>query len=143
MIAQNRKTVLAAWAAILQSALVGVGKPVQAVYDYPVGDFQNQSPVVTVSSGGSERRSFTFQGTIPNYDLLVDVFVIYAADGGWTEDMTEDALDDIELAIAEAVAANQVTAYWQSLSIVERTQPTYVVIGGAEYRRELIRVRAE
>lgn len=142
MINSNRKVVRKAFAALLTAELVGSGKPVQAVYDYPAGDFEGQSPVITVTSGSSDRKPFTFQGTIPTFDLFIDVFIVYA-EAGWTEAQTEDALDDIELEIANIVAANQVTANWEALGMPERSQTTYVLIGGKEYRRELIKVRVE
>ena len=51
----GRETARDALAALLETALVGSGLPAQAVYNYQIGDFQGQSPVVVVSSGPSER----------------------------------------------------------------------------------------
>lgn len=142
MISGSRKEARAHLAGQLAGALVGAGKPAQAVYDYRVGDFQGQSPVVVVSSGGSNRERFTFRGTKPSFELTIHVFVLYADEAGtWTEENAEDALDDIEEVIAETLTANQRTNYWEAISFVEPSQTGSVMVGGKEYRTEVISVR--
>ncbi len=142
--ATSRATVRQALAGLLEAALVGSGKPAQAVYGYQVGDFAGQSPVVVVASGPMER---TRRGFGPCWHskatLLVYVFVAYAAAGGWTEEDAEDALDAIEAAIADVVLANSSNATWDGLTYEEPTEPDGIAIGGVEYRREVIRLRCE
>lgn len=143
MASTSRETVRDALAALLQAALVGSGKPAQAVFGYQVGDFGGQSPVVVVASGPTtrERRGF---GPCwhTSATLLVFVFVTYAA-SGWTEANAEDALDAIEAAIADVVLANSSTATWHGLTYAGETEPGSMVIGGVEYRSEVIRLRCE
>lgn len=137
MTATNRKTVRKAFAALLATAMVGVGKPVQAVYDFRKGDFQGQSPVVVVSGDGDKRLRFTFEGVKPAYHLQIDIFVLYArTDGTWTEDMAEDVLDDIGLILADTVSDNRKSTDWIELYYTEFSQRLDVVIGGLDYIRE-------
>lgn len=142
MITSSRKLARKHLASLLQAALTGSGKPVQAVYDNQVGDFGGQSPVVVVSSGGSLRERLTYQGQKSKYLLDIHVFVLYADEASsWTEAMAEDALDDIEELIQGVINDNQRSTYWESLTMTAASETGGVVIGGKEYRSELIGVR--
>ena len=141
----SRQAARTGMAQLLTTALVGTGLPVQAVYAYQVGDFQGQSPVVVVTSGPMERLRDTMGDCYRSrFNLMVYVFVLYADPGtAWGEDDAEDALDAIEAAIAETLLNNTRTANWDRLSYSEATAVDAVVIGGVEYRRELITLTAE
>jgi len=133
-----RKTARLKLAELLGAALVGDGLPAQAVYPYQVGDFAGQSPVVVVASGPADHQTNGFGCVRASFQLLVFVFVAYAAAGGWTEADAEDALDDIEAIIAGVIEANGRSEAWDKIAYSGPTQPDPVVIGGVEYRRELI-----
>lgn len=135
--ASNRKTVRSAFATLLETALSTL---VEKVYDYRIGDFEGQNPVVTVSSAGSQRQRWTFAGSRALFFLQVDVFVLYSDEGTWGEDDAEDRVDDIEAAIAGVVDAYQQTADWFALDLVDRSQRVDVEVGGDEYVREAITV---
>jgi len=148
--AANRETVRDAVAALLESELTGTGNPVQAVYAYQVGDFGGRSPVVVVSSAGSERPAMTFSGNRATFYLNVHVFVLYSDEGDWGEDDAEDRLDWIEKEIAAVVDANRgPTDDWQQLAYGEltaeagRSRCGSVAVGGLEYRTELVPLRVE
>lgn len=144
MIADSRKTVRKELAALLSNDLVGSGKLAQAVYAYRVGDFEGQSPVVVVSSGGTLRQPWTMQGTMPVYHLEVDIFVLYANEAGtWTEENAEDRLDDIEQAIAEVIEKHQVNQCWDALTQTEMSERTDLEIGGVEYIHEMMVVEVQ
>ena len=132
-------------AALLDTALVGTGKPAQAVYPYQVGDFRGATPVVVVTSGPMQRRLDSMGGCWRRaFQLWVYVFVAYADGSGWTEDLAEDAIDAIEDAIAAVVLANLRTDAWTSINYAAAgTQLDPVAIGGVEYRRELITFEVE
>lgn len=132
-------------AQLLEAALVGTDKPVQAVYAYQVGDFRGQSPVVAVTSGPMERLRDTMGACYRSrFNLLVYVFVLYAdPTAGWGEDDAEDALDTIEAAIADLLLTNTRTVNWDRLEYSGPSDPDAVVIGGVEYRRELITLTVE
>jgi hypothetical protein len=138
--ASNRGTVRAAFGTLLGTALSTLA---QAVYDYRIGDFEHQSPVVTVSSAGSVRKRASFQGGRATFFLQVDVFVLYSDEGTWGEDDAEDRIDDIEAAIVAVVDENQATANWGALTLSERSQRVDVEIGGVEYIREMMVVAVE
>ncbi len=140
--AASRKTVRDALTTLLSTALV-TGGLAQAVYGYRVGDFRGQSPVVVVSGAGSRRARLTRQGSAATFGLQVDVFVVYAVTGSWTEAQAEDALDGLEAAIAGVVDANQVTAQWQALDYGEWSQRVDVEVGGVEYARESVKLLVE
>lgn len=139
----SRKTVREQFAAVLSSALVGSGKPVQALYDYQIGDFDGQSPVVVVTSGPIERtRLSAGPGWQSRVTLYVYSFVVYAVPGtAWTEADAEDSMDTIETAIADAILANTTSSYWHHITYAGTTVTDGVEIGGVEYRREIIPVQ--
>ncbi len=141
--AANRETVRDALATLIGTAAVGSGKPVQAVFNYRVGDFGGASPVVVVSSRGSDRRQLTVRGGRAKFFLQVDTLVLYSDEGTWGEDDAEDALDAIEAILAGVVAANQVTAQWAALAYAGESTRMDVMIGGVEYIREAVSLVAE
>jgi hypothetical protein len=143
--ASNRETARDALAALISTAMVGSGKPVQAVYNYLPADFGGQSPVVTVTSASSLRLPLTVLGSRAEFLLQVDVLVLYNDQAGWTEAHAEDRLDLIEATLAGLVDANQVSAPWQALSYAEASVRTTAnaVLGGEAYAWESIRLRAE
>lgn len=130
-------------AALLNTALVGTGLPVQAVYAYRVGDLGGQSPVVVVSSAGSQRPRMTAAGGRTTVLLQVDVFVLYSDEDAWGEDEAEDRLDLIEKTIAETIHSSQVTANWQAVDYAAQSERVDVEVGGLEYAREMILLRVE
>lgn len=137
MVSNNRKTVRATLFGLLSSGLTLVSPT--AIYSYLIGDFKGQSPVVVVSSRGSERVRFTHGGRIPKHALKVYIFVAYASeDGSWTEAQSEDSLDDVEAEIASIVDANAKSTAWEALSQAGESVTDSVMIGGVEYRRETI-----
>lgn len=141
-----RSTVRKEFAALLDTALVGTGKPAQVVYDHRVSDFAGASPVVVVSSGPIQRLIENLGNCDHAVILLhVYVFVLYADGAGtWDEADAEDAVDAIEAIIAETVINNQHGVNWNSAAYVEApTDLTGVVIGGQEYQRELIQIKFE
>jgi hypothetical protein len=125
---------------LLTAALVGSDKPAHAVYPYQVGDFRGATPVVVVTSGPMQRTVDSMGGCWRKaFQLLIFVFVTYADESGWTEADAEDALDAIEEGIAAVVLEHPRTDAWTTLSYGDGgTQLDAVVIGGVEYRRELI-----
>lgn len=142
MATETRKAVRKKLADLIEASLVTSLGIVQAVYDYKIGDFQGASPVVVVTSGGSNYKPFTFQGTMPVYRIRIYVFVVYnTEDGTWTEANAEDAIDDINKAIADVISANDsLDNYWVSLEQAEMSDVGSVVIGGVEYQQEIIEV---
>jgi len=141
----NRETVRDALATLLETALTGSGNPAQAVYAYQVGDFGGRSPVVVVSSAGSERDHRTMGERYHNFFYLnVYVFVLYADPGtDWGEDNAEDRVDLLEKEIADVLMDNFSTDDWVYIQLDGRSVRDSVEIGGQEYIREVIPVRVE
>jgi len=121
---------------LLTTALVGTGKLAQAVYGYRIGDFGGQSPVVTVSSRGSNHPAMTVRGLRGSFRLQVDTFVAYAAGTGWTEADSEDALDAIEAVMASVIAASPTSIAWADIRYAGDTERADVEVGGIEYAHE-------
>lgn len=141
--ASSRHTVRDAMTTLLQTALVGTGLPVAAVYGYQVGDFAGQSPVVVVSSAGSRRGRMTRFGSRATFYLLISTFVVYSDGASWGEDDAEDAIDAIEALLADVIDDNQVTSNWQALDYSDRSQRISVEIGGNEYIYEAVELSVE
>lgn len=139
--ASNRETARDALATLIGTAMVGSGKPVQAVYNYRPADFGGQSPVVTVSSSGSERPRLSAAGGRASFYVQIDWFVLYNDRASWTEDLAEDRLDLIESTLAGILADNQATANWQALDYADRSLRADVVVGGVEYARESVSIK--
>lgn len=105
----NRETVRDALATLLQSALVGTGKPVQEVTAYERGEI-GASPLIMVLSGGSRRKQHGMnREKWKNHFRLVVRVIVKDADAGesWTEQNVEDSLDLIEKGIADVLADNR------------------------------------
>lgn len=124
---------------------------VQAVYGYRIGNFNGQSPVVIVTSAGSDRRQEITGSVDAEVELLfaVDVFVLYADKASsWTEANAEDAIDDIEQTVADWVLTNANgiarteagQTSWFDLTFNDRSATGSLLQsekqGGQEYRRE-------
>jgi hypothetical protein len=139
----NRETVRDAFVALLSTELVGDGKPVQAVFGYQTGSFGTKTPVVVVSSAGSEREKFALKAQRSLLYFNVFVFVLYSDQGTWGEDDAEDRIDLIEKEIADLVRDNRKTANWTDLQLEGRSNLDSMPIGGEEYRREVVTVRME
>lgn len=76
----------------------------QAIYSYLPHSFNHQSPVICLTSSGTNRVKLTNQGYAPIFYVNVHIFVSYgsATDDSWTESQAEDGIDTIESEIAEA-----------------------------------------
>ena len=146
----NRKGMRKALGALLSTALVGSGKPAQAVYDHLTYDFLNQSPVVVIAPVSTRRKigvvGVTQRDTTVNLNIYV--FVAYASvdSNTYTEAESTDLLDDIEKAIADVLidSTTRTTPVdgvaWDKAEQREDTSIEEFVIGGMAYWRELIPV---
>lgn len=135
----NREAVRDQFAQLLSDALVGVGKPAEAVYNYQVGDLEGKSSVVVVTSAGSGRGSVVIANdTI----LLLEVvtFVLYASEN-WTEAQSEDQLDLLEKSISDVVVDANDRGIWQSVEFNGESTIDVIDIGGTDYRYEVIPLR--
>jgi hypothetical protein len=83
----------------------------------------------------------TLRGTRPEHYLTVHTFVAYATDGAWTEQDSENKLDELAAQIAALVDRSQKTAAWSAITQAEPSVADTVVIGGLEYRREITRYK--
>lgn len=139
----NRKTPRKALAALLEAALVGIGKPAQALYDYKASDFDGQTPVIVVSSGPAERAKQAQTTRVSSFvDVDIDVFTMYAEEG-WSEEDSEDKQDDLEKAISDVLMDNDSTDDWAQLSFNGASELDFTAVGGKMYRRETIPVRIQ
>ena len=149
-IAVNRKTVRKAWASRLATNIAGSGKPAQVVYDYQKADFDAVVPagtevpdtrVVVVTSDGTEGDPL-LTGAAASVFLLTHIFVLYAR-GSWTEENSEDAIDDISQAvisqaILDADRREEDEPEWLRITEMQRSEVDSVMIEGLEYRHEAI-----
>lgn len=140
--AASRKQIRERMAALLTSGVPSA----QAIFDHQPGTFEGQSPVITVSSGGSDRSRMTFRGGQSTFtiDLYLFVRVAEAGNAAYTQAQAEDLLDDCEHAIATVVESNQVddtgpdATHWQAVAYAGRSNTVFVVVDGKEYKREHI-----
>ena len=147
MTQQNREAVRDQLATLLNAKLVAADSIVQAVYNYRTSDFAGLSPVVIVSSGGSNRELISGmpQPGVRNavFLLTVHVFVRYAATD-WTEAQAEDRLDLIERTIVGVLDDNaRVTDVWNAIDYQADSVRDDLEIGGKMYIRETIPIGVE
>lgn len=137
---KDRTTVQNALAALLTTALIGTGKPTQAVYAYQVADIEKKKAVVIVTSSGSNRRN-PFKSPRSQSLIYIDVhvLVLYSAEAeSWTAANSEAALNTIETSIDAVVADNNETTTWMSLDFAGKSTIEPANIGGNDYRYEII-----
>lgn len=138
----NRKQVRDALTALLTTALVGAGKPAEAVYGYQKGNFGGVWPVVCVVSAGTERTLSALGTTNRNVTVFLDVltFTLYAdSENGWTEQHAEDRMDLLEKSISDVLADNHTNPpHWTTIKLNGRTITERVPIGGKLYLAETI-----
>ena len=143
MASANRETVRDALAALLEAALTGSGKPVQAVYGYLKSDLAGQSPVVMVQSAGIRREMASASDDWDNvmrFELLAWVMDANEA-SGWTDANVDDAVDAVEAAIADVIAANRRNDNWDELVYADEfTRLLQVTVGSTPYVLERIPV---
>ena len=144
--ARNQETVRDAVAALFEAALVGTGKPVQAVYNYKKGKFSG-SPVLLVTSGPTQRKQggMGSQKFFNQFGIMTWVFVADARGDEWTEQMVDDKLDALDAAIADVVAANRNRDEWDYLRHSEEAAsiPSGVTVDGVLYQMKIIPLTAE
>jgi hypothetical protein len=110
----NRATIRSALA-----SLISAGVPsAQVVYDHEPGDLGSESPVIVVSSQGSERPRLTFQGTQSAFSFSVDIFTLAAesASGAYTYADSADVVDACEAELAALLANNQENGIWSQVN---------------------------
>ena len=141
----NRSVLRKRLAALLGTALVGDGLPVQAVYDYKTDQFEGESPVIVVASRGADRDKMT-EVSVVNTDILLYIFtfVLYSDEGDWGPDDSEDRLDLIEKGITDVMVDNFYDEnYWISIGFDQQSQVEPIIIGSQEYQRETFFVKAD
>ena len=137
----SRKECRQALATKLQSEITG--QPVPVFYAYQKAKLDGQSPVVVVSSGPAARPGQTFQGDGPVYELEVLTLVLMAtAAGAYTEESSENLLDDLEEQIAASVNRRpQATDLWLALEYAGPSEPGVLEdLSGNTYRYETHRI---
>ncbi len=149
MTATSRKVSRKALGALLKTALEGVGKLAQAVYDHAPADF-TQSPVVFVSSKGTNSKRQGMGQTQGYNKFRLEVYTYVAAannDPGWTPDVAADALDDIEAVIREVILTNPNNAAWKNIRLFDEfTEVIHLSAeqaSGIPYDVEVITVEVE
>ena len=137
----SREVVRDQFAALLEAELVGVGKPVEAVYNYLIGDFKNRSSIIIVTSAGTGRGSAIVKNP-SSFRIDVVTFVLYANEAGtWTEAQSEDQLDLLEKSVSDIVVDANDSDTWQSVEFEGDSEPDVIDIGGVAYRYEVIPLR--
>lgn len=134
----NRKDARYALAGYLGEKLTAA----QAVHAYQVADFQGASPVVYITSSGSDRQRLTGRGLTSSFTFNVHLFVLYPSEHtgeGYTEQQAEDILDDLEHQVAQAVEEIHGHSLIKAISYAEQSNAdTTAEIGGETYLHEIV-----
>lgn len=127
----------------LAAYLTGTIIAATAVYPYQVADFAGQSPIVYITSSGSERTKLTGQGYRSMFKLNVHSFVLYPskATDGYTEQDAENILDEIEHQVADAFLSIANNPVIKAISYGETSNADNTIeIGGETYLHEIMPV---
>ena len=104
---------------VMETALVGSGKPAQAFEDHlpRSSEFDGRSPFICLASAGSDvdRQKSTLLGKFYIHYINILVFVARA------DTAAEDALDNCYATIADTLEANKSTSNWDGLQQIERS----------------------
>ncbi len=135
----SRKDARIAVGAMLAAALVGDGKPLQAFFNYEVGDWGTQDPVGYITGRGSARHddNDAVKGVV-TFGLDVHVWVRYVKDGV-TEADSESTLDDVEALVADYVRDTE--SEYGFLGHDGESVVDAIELAGVEYRHEVIPLR--
>jgi len=139
MAAKERETVRDAFVTLLNTALVGSGKPCKAVYGY-LANRLDTSPAVCVSSAGAKRERIAKASWAWEFLFTVEILVPWADKSNWAADDAEDKMDEIETDIADVLESNQSATHWDGIDYDGRSATDITNIGGVNYRRETIPV---
>ena len=128
-------------AALLETALVGTGKPADVVYRYRKSKI-DKNFAICVCSSNVNREKQAQPTRVTNYiDLEIMIFTIYAADN-FTEEQSEDKADDLEKAVSDVLMDNDSTDDWEQLAFNGDSEyDVAVLVNGKTYRIETIPVR--
>ena len=135
--ATSREAARDALVTLLSTALVGTGLPAKTVTGSKIATLQGATPIVAVLSAGSERSRPPFQGAKATFHLEVLVFV-RQSQTGWTNAQAEDALDDIEVLIANTYEVNTATANWEMVDYDGQSTVFEIEVEGTKYYMERI-----
>ena len=140
MSAVSRASARTTLASLIQAAL-----PTTTVYAYQPDDVNGVSPVVCVTSAGSERGRLTLGDTRgkAQWRLEIHSFALYRdqARGAARAAAAENEIDATEAAIATVILSNPTSAAWLALTTPEPTTVSEPVnLGGVIYLHEVIPV---
>ncbi len=126
----------------LAKYLKGAMPSAQEVYHFQKSDFGKASPVVYITSSGSNRQRLTRAGYQSHFKLNVHLWVLQVSkDGAWTEEQAEDALDQLEKELAEACLNVQGSRLISFIEYEGQSNADGItIIGGEPYLHEIVPV---
>lgn len=133
----NRKTIRSGLKTAIQTAMIGTGKPLQAVYGYYPKDFGGQSPVCTIETLPSQFNLKT--SALPqvyNYAVTFWALTDGAAGSGLAAADAEDVLDDLHYQLVLLLRANYNAEFFQPSDQVQ-----FALESGNVYQAETHYVR--
>lgn len=139
----SRQTARDALVALLETALVGDGLPVQTVSGSKLTSLGGITPAVVVLSRGSQRDALTFAGNRALFSFAIQVWVLESLGGSWTLAQAEDALDSIEALIAGVVETYAVATDWELLEYDGASTIVEASIAGVPFFWESIPVNVQ
>jgi hypothetical protein len=111
-----------------------------AVLAYAPKTIASATATVCVTSGGSDHALVLETTNDHAYEFDVWMYVPRAGTGA----IEEDALDELERLVSLTIEDNPVLdPYWTDLALRDKTQATYMMIGGMQYRAELVPLKVQ
>jgi len=109
----------------------------QAVYAYPPLQLLGQSPVLTIHGNGSLPRMVSAAVNQFDHHYIISIYVNREAHGA---EESENLLDSIFTKVMQAIRDNISGTTFTNIVADSRTQPSFAIIDGKQYRVEEISV---
>lgn len=110
----------------------------ESVYGYMPGAFDEESPVLTIRSGGTQQSMESFDVNPTEYQYVLKSFVLLDDKAGWTSPNAEDKIDELDQTFRQVIRENAggiLGGDWLKFQ-AGLSSTGFVIIDGETYRTE-------
>lgn len=137
MASANRKTIREQFTLLAKAAIEG--DQAETVLDYVPAKMTGRTVLCFTSAPTMREQGGLGPCWANRFRLYAWLYVRYPRESdSFTDQEALDQADDLEAALADVVRGNLSSAYWNSIKYGEPTLPDQVMIGGLEWRQELV-----
>lgn len=120
----NRGVPQAALVSLLQAAMVGTGKPVQAIVGYSEEyDKTRETPYMTVAENGTSSRASGIANAKWDNVFCFEVVAFFRnidEENGWTRELLRDQINLVDKELRDTIADNRSNPNWSFIDFAEQ-----------------------